>query len=78
MGVSGRVGPMASSVGLQIIVGWASPTQPITRTVTYPSHVACIRAILEIEAQQPWDMEKQRYRGKQLNWSVEHERLDTD
>ena len=64
---------MASSGGLRVIVGWASPTQPITRTVTDPSHVACINAILAIEAQQPWDMEKQRYRGKQLNWSVEDE-----
>jgi hypothetical protein len=57
-------------VGLKILIGYATPTQPIMRTITNPSHVQAIRAMMEIEARQPWDMEKQQFVGKHLEWKV--------
>ena len=57
-------------MGLKVIVGWATPTQPITRTISNPDHIRCINEIISIEAWQPWDVERQRYMGKHLEWKV--------
>jgi hypothetical protein len=57
-------------MGLKVIVGYATPTQPITRSICDPSHVQAIHAMMEIEARQPWDMEKQQFVGKHLEWRV--------
>lgn len=55
---------------MEIVVGWATRTQPITRTITAPDHVKCIQTILAIEARQPWNIEQQRYEGKRIKWEV--------
>lgn len=61
-----------------IIVGWITPTQPIVRYINAPDHIACVRAILEIEAQCPWDVAKQQYRKKELKWEVIEDATSSD
>lgn len=57
-------------MGLKVIVGYATPTQPITRTITDPSHIQCLHAMMEIESRQPYDIERQQYKGKHIEWRV--------
>lgn len=64
-------------MGLKVIVGWATPTQPITRTISNPDHIRCVNEIIRIESSQPWDMERQQYR-KHLVWKVMEDEPRTD